>query len=469
MNARTPCRSARELLPDGARALPPVGARRAPRRARAQRRRRARRRADAARCRAAGSSSTLPRAAAGDALPLSHRRRARGARPGLALQSRRRARARARSSIPRAFDWHDAGWRGRPWHEAVIYELHVGTLHARGHVRAARSSASTTCATLGVTAIELMPVADFPGRRNWGYDGVLPFAPDAALRHARRPEAPGRRRARARPDGAARRRLQPLRPRGQLPARATRRTFFNPTRHTPWGAAINFDGPRQPRRCATSSSTTRCTGSRSSTSTACASTRCTRSHDDSRPHIADEIAQALRSGPGRERHVHLVLENDRNEARGWCAHARGAPRFATAQWNDDVHHALHVLVTGERDGYYADYADAPLRAARARAGRRLRLPGRALAVSRRRAARRAERAPAAARLRHLPAEPRPGRQPRARRAPRRARRRRRAARARCACLLLAPHGADALHGRGIRGRARRSCSSATSTASWRAR
>jgi hypothetical protein len=85
---------------------------------------------------------------------------------------------------------------------------------------------------LGITALELMPVADFPGQRNWGYDGVLPFAPEAATA-ARRSQAAGRRRARARADGAARRGLQPLRPRRQLPARLRQPDFFNPRHHTP--------------------------------------------------------------------------------------------------------------------------------------------------------------------------------------------------------------------------------------------
>ena len=80
---------------------------------------------------------------------------------------------------PRAYEWRDAAWRGRPWHEAVVYELHLGTFTPEGTFAAARGRLAELAA-LGVTAIELMPVADFPGRRNWGYDGVLPFAPDAS-------------------------------------------------------------------------------------------------------------------------------------------------------------------------------------------------------------------------------------------------------------------------------------------------
>ena len=80
---------------------------------------------------------------------------------------------------PLAFDWPDAQWRGRPWHEAVIYELHIGCFTRQGSFRAAIDRLDELVA-LGVTAIELMPVADFPGRRGWGYDGVLLFAPEAA-------------------------------------------------------------------------------------------------------------------------------------------------------------------------------------------------------------------------------------------------------------------------------------------------
>ncbi|MGE0876963.1 MAG: DUF3459 domain-containing protein, partial [Burkholderiales bacterium] len=89
--------------------------------------------------------------------------------------------------------------------------------------------------------------------------------------------------------------------------------------------------------------------------------------DRSPRHIVAEIADALREGPGRERHVHLVIENDANQSRHLERDAASVPRCATAQWNDDLHHAAHVLLTGEADGYYADYADAPL----ARLGRAL--------------------------------------------------------------------------------------------------
>ncbi|HWI14847.1 MAG TPA: malto-oligosyltrehalose trehalohydrolase, partial [Burkholderiales bacterium] len=80
---------------------------------------------------------------------------------------------------PEQYVWRDSGWRGRPWHETVIYELHVGTATAEG-TYAALERRLDALAELGVTALELMPLADFPGARNWGYDGVLPYAPDAS-------------------------------------------------------------------------------------------------------------------------------------------------------------------------------------------------------------------------------------------------------------------------------------------------
>jgi len=253
---------------------------------------------------------------------------------------------------PSRFDWSDSGWTGRPWHEAVVYELHVGTYTPEGTF-AALESCLDGLAELGVTALELMPVADFPGTRNWGYDGVLPFAPDARY---------------GTPDdlkrlvqAAHRRSLMLLLdvvynhfgPQGNyLPAYAA--GFFSDRHRTPWGSAINFDGPH--------SRTVRdfylhnalywleeyhFDGLRFDAVHAIA--------DDSSPDILEEIAQAVRARLSGSRHVHLILENDANSSRRLGA-PPAAGRF-DAQWNDDVHHCLHVAVTGERDGYYRDYWD----------------------------------------------------------------------------------------------------------------
>ena len=141
---------------------------------------------------------------------------------------------------PQAYDWQDHHWRGRPWHEAVIYELHVGAFTPEGTFAAAQARLPELVA-LGITAIELMPLADFPGTRNWGYDGTLQFAPDASYGT---PDALKRLVDTAHglglmvlvdvvynhfgPDGNYLHTYCPQ--------------FFNPARQTPWGAAINFDG-----------------------------------------------------------------------------------------------------------------------------------------------------------------------------------------------------------------------------------
>jgi len=251
---------------------------------------------------------------------------------------------------PDDFDWRDGGWRGRPWEEAVIYELHVGAFTPEGSFSAAAARLQELAA-LGVTAIELMPLAEFPGRRNWGYDGVLPFAPESSYGTPQ----------------DLKRLVQEAHARGlmvlldvvynhfgpegnYLGVYAPQ--FFDPRRRTPWGAALDFDGPR--------SRAVRDFFVHNALywveEYAMDGLRLDAVHairDASRPHIVEEIREALARGPGRERHVHLVLENDANDSR----YLEGG---AAAQWNDDLHHALHVLVARESDGYYADYAEAPL-------------------------------------------------------------------------------------------------------------
>jgi len=257
---------------------------------------------------------------------------------------------------PEAFEWPEDGWRGRPWEEAVLYELHVGTFSPEGTFAGVEARLDDL-AGLGVTALELMPVADFPGRRGWGYDGVLPFAPDAAYG---RPEDLKRLVARAHarglmvfldvvynhfgPDG------------NYLHAYAG--DFFTERHHTPWGAAINFDGKksRAVREFFIHNALYwleeyQVDGLRFDAVHAIA--------DDSTPDIMLELAERVRAGPGASREVHLVLENDRNEARYLARSDGSRPRWHTAQWNDDIHHAFHVLLTGEADGYYADYAERP--------------------------------------------------------------------------------------------------------------
>jgi len=258
---------------------------------------------------------------------------------------------------PLAYEWRDAGWTGRPWEDAVFYELHVGAFTAEGSFAAAIERLDYL-ADLGVTAVELMPLADFPGRHNWGYDGVLPFAPDASY------GAPDELKRLI--DAAHSRSLMVFLdvvynhfgPEGNY-LHAYAPQFFNPAHHTPWGAAINYDGERSRsvrdffiHNALYWLEEYRFDGLRLDALDWIV--------DESSPDILVELASRVREGPGAGRDIHLVLENDRNEAHYLGRDGQQRPLHGTAQWNDDLHHAAHVVVTGEADGYYADYAARPL-------------------------------------------------------------------------------------------------------------
>jgi maltooligosyltrehalose trehalohydrolase len=258
---------------------------------------------------------------------------------------------------PRAFEWTDGEWRGRPWEETVLYELHVGAFTPEGTFAAAAARLDYL-AGLGITAVELMPLADFPGGRNWGYDGVLPFAPDSAYGT---PEDLKRLVAAAHERG-----LMVFLdvvynhfgPEGNY-LHAYARPFFTERHQTPWGAALDFDGEHAQvvrdffiHNALYWLEEFHIDGLRFDAVHAIA--------DDSTPDILTELAARVREGPGRGRHVHLVLENDDNEARYLDGTGRSRDRY-NAQWNDDVHHAFHLLLTGETDGYYSDYARDPAR------------------------------------------------------------------------------------------------------------
>jgi len=260
---------------------------------------------------------------------------------------------------PQSYAWLDGGWNGRPWNEAVLYELHVGAFTAEGTFRAAMARLDHLVA-LGVTAIEMMPVADFPGTRNWGYDGVLPYAPDSSYG---RPED-----LKAFVDAAHARGLMVLLdvvynhfgPDGNyLPLYAP--TFFTDRHKTPWGAGINYDGPhsRPVREFIIHNALYwieeyNLDGLRLDAVHAIM--------DDSAKHVLDELAERARILRPR---VHLVLENEENAARRLTRDASGEPQHYTAQWNDDMHHVLHVAATAEGSGYYADYVGDVQKRARA--------------------------------------------------------------------------------------------------------
>jgi malto-oligosyltrehalose trehalohydrolase len=253
---------------------------------------------------------------------------------------------------PLAYPWADAGWTGLPPERLVFYELHVGAFTAAG-TYAAVAERLDHLVSLGVTAIELMPLADFPGRWGWGYDGVLLFAPEASYG---RPEA-----LKVLVDAAHARGLgvfldvvyNHFGPEGNYLHRYAP-DFFNARHQTPWGDGINYDGP--------GSEVVRAfvihnalywieeyhlDGLRLDAVNAIV--------DESMAHLLVELGRAVADGPGRDRPVHLVLENGANESRYLRRGRPGGRPAYQAQWNDDVHHALHVLLTGETGGYYADY------------------------------------------------------------------------------------------------------------------
>ncbi len=252
---------------------------------------------------------------------------------------------------PTAYRWGDTAWTGRPWREAVIYELHIGAFTPEGTFRAAIGKLDHLVA-LGVTAIEIMPISDFPGRRNWGYDGVLPFAPATAYG---RPDD-----LKALVDAAHAAGLMVLLdvvynhfgPEGAY-IHAIAPQTFSQNHKTPWGAAINTDGPnsRPVREFFIHNALYwieefHFDGLRLD---AVQMIRDTGSH-----HFLDELAEAVRHNAAH-RHVHLVLENEENEVSLLKRDANGEPSLYTAQWNDDVHHVLHVAATGKSEGYYVDY------------------------------------------------------------------------------------------------------------------
>jgi len=241
---------------------------------------------------------------------------------------------------PRAYVWRSESWRGRPWTEGVLYELHCGLYGGfRGVMREL-----PRLADLGVTAIELMPIGDFPGRRNWGYDGVLPFAPDASYGT---PED-----LKALIDAAHDRGLMMFLdvvynhfgPDGNHLGEYAP-SLFRADRASPWGASIDFRLPAVRRFFRENAlywlMEYRFDG-----------LRLDAVHEIGEPDWLDELAAHIRAKIEPDRHVHLVLENEFNVA----SHLESG---FDAQWNDDIHHALHVLLTGEAEGYYVDYVDKP--------------------------------------------------------------------------------------------------------------
>lgn len=239
-----------------------------------------------------------------------------------------------------SYQWQTPHWNGRPWHEAVIYELHVGLMGGFAGVRQQLLALSE----LGVTAIELMPLGEFPGARNWGYDGVLPFAPDAAYGS---PDD-----LKALIDTAHELGLMVyidvvynhFGPDGNYLGHYAK-GFFREDIQTPWGAAIDFR--RQEVRDFFIENALmwiqdyRVDGLRFDAV-----------HAISEKDFLVELAMRIRGSVPPSRHVHLMLENEENDP------ALLQQGF-DAQWNDDGHNVLHHLLTGEKEGYYSEFAEAP--------------------------------------------------------------------------------------------------------------
>lgn len=256
---------------------------------------------------------------------------------------------------PRSYAWKDASWQGRPWHEAILYELHIGTFTEEGTFAAAISKLDHLV-DLGVTGIEIMPVADFPGKRNWGYDGVLLYAPDSSYG---RPED-----LKALIEAAHLRGLMVILdvvynhfgPDGNyLPSYAP--TIFTKRHKTPWGDAVNYDdqGSATVREFVIHNALYWIEEFHLD------GLRLDAVHeikDGSPKHVLDELAERVRAVRSPYP-VHLILENEKNQASRLERRADGRPVAFSAQWNDDMHHVLHTAATMEAQGYYGDYKDDP--------------------------------------------------------------------------------------------------------------
>ena len=253
-----------------------------------------------------------------------------------------------------AFSWRAADWRGRPWPEAVIVETHVGTFTKQGSYRAMIGKLDHLVET-GISALELMPLADFAGSRNWGYDGVLWYAPDSAYG---RPED-----LKALIDEAHLRGLMVMLdvvynhfgPEGNYLGRYAP-AFFTEAQ-TPWGSAIDYRVP-EVRAFAIENALHWLGDYRFD------GLRLDAVHSIVEP-VGLSLLHDLSGAAGRlaaqtGRHIHLVLENGDNRA-SMLDSVQDPPQGKyRAQWNDDYHHAWRVLMTGEKQGYYCDYQRSPV-------------------------------------------------------------------------------------------------------------
>jgi maltooligosyltrehalose trehalohydrolase len=256
---------------------------------------------------------------------------------------------------PAAFPWSDRDWRGIPLEDYLIYELHTGTFTSEGTFESVISKLPYL-RDLGVTAIELMPVAEFPGRRNWGYDGVALFAPQSTYG--------GPTGLKTLIDSCHREGLaivldvvyNHLGPEGNYLAEFG--PFFTDSYRTPWGDAINYDGAESDgvRRYFVDNALYWLTEYHVD------ALRLDAIHgifDFSARHILRELAEAFhKQAECLGRRAWLIAESDLNDARVIQAPAQGG-HGVDAQWLDDFHHSLHTALTSDTRGYFADFEGVP--------------------------------------------------------------------------------------------------------------
>ena len=255
---------------------------------------------------------------------------------------------------PSQFKWEDQDWRGIPLKEMILYEIHTGTFTKEGTFEAIIPFIDYLKNDLGVTAIELMPVAQFPGERNWGYDGTYLYAPQNSY---------------GGPKGL-KKLVSACHQKGlavildvvynHLGPEGNYLNDFGPyltdRYKTPWGAAINVDGPEsdEVRKFIIDNALYWITEYHMD------GLRIDAVHgifDFSAQHILFDIREAVhRQAKKLNRHIVVIGESDLNDVRVIDSPRRGGYGL-DAQWNDDFHHCLHTLLTGERYGYYQDFVD----------------------------------------------------------------------------------------------------------------
>ena len=253
--------------------------------------------------------------------------------------------------FPSRYSWGDGQWRGVPREDLAIYELHVGTFTPEGTLEAIIPRLPQL-AELGVTAVELMPVAQFSGERNWGYDGVHPYAVQNTYGGPR----------------ALQRLIDAAHQAGLAVFLDVVYNHFGPEGNyldlfgpyctdryrTPWGKAVNFDGPESDavRRFVIDNALMwvrdfHADGLRLDAVHAI--------YDFSARHILAELQEAVQAEAARQnRIVHVIAESDQNDVRLVRRPEQGGYGL-DGQWSDDFHHSVHALLTGQRDGYYQDF------------------------------------------------------------------------------------------------------------------